>query len=334
MAKVNPATLVLYRQLADAGVWRLTASQLQAARDAGLGPLDECPSPDDHFAALGALAVVDGGKAPRLPQRDETAMALAASGWPCWHLPRALASLIAEQQATFDTLADGPAGDPSNPYAETAAEAAARMMVEGQGTDTLAPGAASLVGGLVGNVVAGDDPWAGRGVDGDAPLHKAGQLLATIASVGEGAENPERLGAIDPSDLAALMGGAFPASSVSIGLRFLELVAGPGVTDMPRVPEDTDLVVVAAAVRAATALVPLFAVLGLADPRVKRERWRLVAWLTPAMVAIGRLATEGGTATLPAVLGSLASLVEEADLEARYSPGTTASRPTLPGGSR
>jgi hypothetical protein len=318
MTRTTSAILNTHTQLVAAGACRLTASQLQGAHEAGLGPPDGCLEPNAHWAALDALAVIGTGKAPRLPPADEAAMALAAAGWPCRHLPVALATMAAEQQAVWDELPTVEPGDPLNPLAETEAEGTARAAVE-QHRDA----AGGLIGDLTRRTKGSADPWPERGPSGGDPgLHKAGLLLAFLTQLCEGADDPARLGSLDAGDLSGVLGGAIPEDSARLGVQLLGAIAGVGVTVAPAMPEDTPPAVMAAAVMAATAMVPLFAALDVAAPRGKRDFWRLVAWTTPAMLAVGRLASDSGAGALLAVLSALANMGSTADFPGRY--GTAA----------
>jgi len=310
MSRVSGVTVELHRQITTAGV-SMTLVQLQKARDRGLGPVDGCQESVGHWRAVAGLA---GGTAQRLPDANEAAVLLAEQGWPCRRLPDALAVLLDEQRAELDAVPLGKPGPASNPYAETASEAAARHMVERVGGHEGEP---TLLDSFARRAVAGSttagDPWPEIDDQEAESLHYAGRVLAVLGELGEAADNPAQLREVDAEDLSAVLGGVLDSSSVQAGLN-LGAMLGAWVPFGPRAAEaltSTDTAVLASAVQAAAALVPLLTALGVAAPRGRRDRLRLVAMVVPMVLGLGELvAAEHGASAVGPLHDELVELVD------------------------
>lgn len=291
---MNPSTARLHSELVAIGAWSLTASQLQAASDAGLGPLPSATAPAEHWQALCALGAVGRGKTPRLPDADEVAVLLAEQGYPCRRLASSLRLLLDEQAAELDLVPLGEPGPATNPLAETGPEAAARSLVERtghrEGDPTLLD---TFTRRMVAGTMASGDPYPEdfSGSANDVPLRHAGRVLAVLDQLGEAAGDPSRINAIDASDLSANLSGALPLESVELGLATAASLGdwqpfGPTATAAIASVESG---VLAGAVQAAASLAPLLTAMGVTAPRSRRTRLRLVAMAVPMVLGFGEL---------------------------------------------
>ncbi len=301
MARVTKHTSdVVYPSIVRTGV-ALTTGLLQRAIDAGLGPLDDAADPIGYWRAYASLAA---GPSRRLPEADEAAMALAVALFPCARLIAAvtrLGAITKLQDESDDVVAE---------VVMTEALSAA---------DDKSYGARIGARLLTGSKRSGA-PWPRASAENEA-LHHLGRAQAVLAEFSEMARGASlsTIRGFDAGDLAAVIGMGVSAAMVDLVIRSLEQVFGPedllGSTD--RLVADADPAMLARAVRAADALVPLFEKL-LIPVGTGRSHWQVVAVIARVMLVIGGLmraaADNGANDLMPAFSNMLTGLWETEEL--------------------
>jgi len=302
MARVTKHTNdVVYPPVLRAGA-ALTIGQLQRAIDAGLAPLDDTADPIGHWRAYASLAA---GPSRRLPEADEAAMALAVALFPCARLTAAVTRLRAITK-------------PQDEDDEVVAE---EVMTEALSTaDDKSYGARIAARLLVGSKRSGL-PQPRDSAENEALHHlgRAQAVLTEFSKMARGASLHTAIDAIDSKLLAAVIGSGVSAPMVDLVIRSFEQAFGQedllGSTD--RLVADADPAMLARAVHAADALVPLFEKL-VVPVGTGRSRWQVVAVMTPLMLDIGGLmraaADNGANDLMPAFSNMLTGLSETEEL--------------------
>ena len=319
VARITPKTKTLHASLDAAGI-TLSVGQIQQAHNGGLGPCPDDPDPISHWRALATIADrplprrsgPDQPNRQRLPEHDLVAMELATAGHPCPRLPKAVQRLRATGQSESEV-------EDSDP--ETVAE---QIMQEAQSAGGKETSGGTVINRFLHGSTQSGSPGPARSPE-DEKLEHQGRVQATVTGLFEVEAGLPWGEVLDPEDLAAQLGGAVDSSPAFAGLQLLDELGILSLQAADRLTDEAKVDVLAIAVQAAVALVPLWGALGMPSG-TERQRWESVAALTPMTLALGNR-----------LMGvDLPALFNRPDIAARYSQTSSelewTDHPQLEGG--
>lgn len=285
MVRVNRPAQDVYERLQAANI-RLSASQVAKALSDGLGPLPETPDETAHWQAVDRLRV---GSSQRMPDADIAAMRLAVDGHPCPRLRDAILRLS-------DT--SSPAG-PEDEIQHLAREGR-DWEIEKAVDEALAlgevdekPYAARLTGRFMNNSRAAGPvrPTVDLSPEQVDQEH-IGRTQAVLEGFRLKIEGEVTSEALDIGDLAAVT--RFPAETVEIAVtQFDQVLGNDWLRGGERYVRQAEPWMLAAAVRAGDAMVPLFEQSAV-TVGTGILKWRVVAIAVPIVLTLlGLLPGEG-----------------------------------------